>query len=153
MVIPSNLAFHTTSIGFPLTIIGEKSGAHLAKDIRSYLHFDSFSWNLFVWYWVVISITASWILLVWFLATHSAMVVPSTYFHRSKLVTSISSIIRRNSHGPSFVPEGHLLVFPSITQYKKRLNHYTTNESLGLFYLEQFPTIYHLLKHGLKRFS
>ena len=33
MVIPSNLALHTTSIGFPLTIIGEKSEAHLAKDI------------------------------------------------------------------------------------------------------------------------
>ena len=41
-------------------------------------------------------------MLSWFLAACSAMVVSSTYFHIS--LVSISSIIKINNQGPSFVP-------------------------------------------------
>ena len=46
MFSPNNLTVDTTSIAFPLITIGAKSAADLANEIRSSLHFDSFSWNL-----------------------------------------------------------------------------------------------------------
>ena len=64
---PNNLIHET--LGLPLTIIGTKTGSHLAKDIQNSLHLDPFSWNLFAYNWIANTETASWILLVWFLGT------------------------------------------------------------------------------------
>ena len=44
---PNNLTVDTTSIAFPLITTGAKSAADLGNEIRTSLHFDSFSWNLF----------------------------------------------------------------------------------------------------------
>ena len=103
---PSNLTHETCSIAFPLMIIGLKSAGVFANEIRISLHFFSFSWNLFLPDFVTSSLTSSWILLAWFFATFSAIVVSSKYFHSSVLVTSISSTIKTKSHGPSLVPWG-----------------------------------------------
>ena len=103
---PNNLAVETVSKGFSSTKIGSNWGSVFAKVIRSSLHFDSFSWNLWAWAFSVKSVTATWILLSSFLLMHSAIVVSSTNFRRSVSATSISSIINKNSHGPSLVPWG-----------------------------------------------
>ena len=66
--------------------MGAKSAADLANEIRSSLHFDSFSWNLFWLDLAISSSTSDWIRLSSFLSTHSAIVVSSTYFHSSVLL-------------------------------------------------------------------
>ena len=101
---PNNLTVDTTSIASPLITMGSKTAAGLVNEIRSSLHFDSFSWNLFWLDLVISSSTSDWIRLSFFLSTHSAIVVSSTYFHSSVLLVLISSIMRINSHGPSLVP-------------------------------------------------
>ena len=103
---PNNLTVDTTSIAFPLITMGAKSATDLANEIRSSLHFNSFSWNLFWLDLAISSSTSDWIWLSSFLSTHSAIVVSSTYFHSSVLLVLMSSIMRINSHGPSLVPLG-----------------------------------------------
>ncbi|XP_067027143.1 uncharacterized protein [Acropora muricata] len=95
---PNNLTVDTTSIASPLITMGAKTAAGLANEIRSSLHFDSFSWNLFWLDLVISSLTSDWIRLSFFLSTHSAIVVSSTYFHSSVLLVLISSVMRINSH-------------------------------------------------------
>ena len=42
---PNNLIHETLSIGLPFTIIGAKTGSHLAKDIRNFLAFTLIQWK------------------------------------------------------------------------------------------------------------
>ena len=104
--IPRRLADLTVSNGWLFKTIGSSIGSDFENVIRSSLHLVSFSWNFVARVWFRKSSTDSWILLFPSLGTASAIVVSSTNFQRSNLSAFMSSIITRNSHGPSFVPCG-----------------------------------------------
>ena len=86
--------------------MGSNEAGLVEKLMRSSLHFDSLSSNLFTVARVEKVSTAFWMLLSWPLLTVSETVVSFTYFHRSDLGMSRSLIIIANSHGPSLVPCG-----------------------------------------------
>ena len=67
------------------------------------LPFFSLNWNLFLYGFSVSSLS---LILVSPFSTISAAVVSSTYFHKSVLVVSISSIINTNNQGLNFVHWG-----------------------------------------------
>ena len=100
---PNSLTVCATLIAFPLTIIGSRSTRCLAKEILSSLHLATVSLEIyFSLDFSTSSSTSFWIVLALVLPTFSTMVVSSTYFHKSGLLVSMSSIMRINSHGPSF---------------------------------------------------
>ena len=68
-----------------------------------------FSWERFFLDQSITWSTATWALLPWPLGIHAETVLSFTYFHVSKtLDTERSSIITKNSQGPSLVPWGTL---------------------------------------------
>ena len=91
---------------FPINENWSKANTVLTKESLSSLHLASFSWDLFSLDFWTCSSTSFWIVLALVLTTFSDMVVSSTYFHRSGLLVSMSSIMRINSHAPSFLPCG-----------------------------------------------
>ena len=118
---PSSLTLDTTSIAFLFRITRATSASFLAKKIRISLHSGSFNWNLLLSDLTTSWLTECWIVLSWFLAMRSAIVLPSTYFHFSLvLLVSLSSIIKMNNQGPSFVSCGTPTSFHSCPTYANR---------------------------------
>ncbi len=97
MVRRSNLAEGTTStsIGLLLIRLGAYSDCFFAKEFRSSLHFFSLNLNLLLRVFVLLvhsAYSAGSRILASPFSVISAAVASSTYFHKSALVVSISSI-------------------------------------------------------------
>ncbi len=103
---PRRLTDFTTLTLLLLISIGLKSRGTFEKEIRSSLHFSSFSFISLFWDHCDILLAIVCALLCWFLSTVSDAVVSSTYFHRSVPVVDRSFIMIKKSHGPNMVPEG-----------------------------------------------
>ena len=86
-----------------LIIISSKGFSDFVNDILSSLHFDSFNWRPSAREFVTNSSTRDCIDLDPFFSTHSARVVPSTYFQMFVFATLRSLIINRNNQGLSLV--------------------------------------------------
>ena len=87
---PSSLAEETTSIAFPLMIIGSAGKPALQNVILTSLHLVSFSWNPLAFVFSISSSIFSCKVLLPFLFTDSDSVVSSTYFQRTELDTDRS---------------------------------------------------------------
>ena len=92
---PSSLAEGTTSIAFPLMVIGSAVKPALHNVILTSLHFVSFSWSPSAFVFSVSSSTFNCKVLLPFLFTDSDSVMSSTYFQRTELDTDRSLIIMR----------------------------------------------------------
>ena len=98
--------FKQNTFSLLLIKIGSNRGWDLAHDIL--MHLLSLNWKLFLLDNSASSSTAVWMLIISPFSTGLAVVMSSTYFHRSVFVTLISSIIRYKSYsGSSFILVEH----------------------------------------------